>query len=89
MYRIKYDYNVGDGDSKVYKAVCDAKPYGDFIIEKKECVGHVQKRMGIRLRNLKTSYCHSKKLSDAGSIEYYGNANREHSDSHDKMSKAI
>ena len=36
IYGIKYDYYVEDGDSKVYKAVCDAKPYGeDFIIEKK------------------------------------------------------
>ena len=36
MYGIKYDYYVGDSDSKVYKAVCFAEPYGeDFIIEKK------------------------------------------------------
>ena len=35
------------------------------------------------------SLSHSKKLSDAGSIQYYGNAIKEHSDSHDKMSKAI
>ena len=104
MYGIKYDYYVGDGDSKVYKSVCDAKSYGEnFTIEKKECVGHVQKRMGTRLRNLKASYS-GKKLSDGGSIggrgrltgqvidlltRYYGNAIREHSDSHDKMSKAI
>ena len=36
IYGIKYDYYVGDVNSKVYKAVCYAKPYGeDFIIEKK------------------------------------------------------
>ncbi|GFV60306.1 hypothetical protein TNCV_3469421 [Trichonephila clavipes] len=30
------------------------KPYGDSVpIEKAECVGHVQKRMGSRLRKLK------------------------------------
>ena len=36
MYEIGYDYYIGDDDLKVYKAVCDAKPYGeDFTIEKK------------------------------------------------------
>ena len=57
--------------------------------------------MGTRLRNLKASYS-GKKLSDGRSIgglltgqvidlftRYYGNAIREHSDSHDKISKAI
>ena len=29
--------------------------YGDVVIEKKECVGHVQKRLGTQLRNLKKS----------------------------------
>lgn len=37
-----------------YKSVGDAQPYGpDIVINKLECVGHVQKRMGTRLRNLK------------------------------------
>ena len=59
--------------------------------------------MGTCSRNLKASYS-GKKLSDGGSIEgrgrligqvihlltrYYGNAIREYSDSHDKMSTAI
>ncbi|KYN27481.1 hypothetical protein ALC57_03136, partial [Trachymyrmex cornetzi] len=44
---------IGDGDSKTFAGVKNAKPYGeDFEIYKKECVGHVQKRMGSRLRNL-------------------------------------
>lgn len=34
--------------------VIKEKPYGDtVIIEKLECIGHVQKRMGSRLRTLK------------------------------------
>lgn len=57
IHGVKYQNYIGDGDSKVYKAICDAKPYGDnYIIKKKECVGHVQKRMGTRLRNLKSSF---------------------------------
>lgn len=43
---------VGDGDSKTYSGLLQAKPYGETSIIKKECIGHVQKRMGSRLRNL-------------------------------------
>ncbi|GFS66943.1 uncharacterized protein TNCV_4561921 [Trichonephila clavipes] len=47
---------------------CGEKPYGDNIeIEKIECVGHVQKRMGSRLRKLKSSLG-KKKLSDGKTI---------------------
>lgn len=50
---VKYKNYIGDGDSKVYSNVCDAKPYGEnYVVNKKECVGHVQKRMGKRLRDL-------------------------------------
>lgn len=50
---VKYRNYIGDGDSKTYSGVIDANPYGeDFLINKKECVGHVQKRMGTRLRDL-------------------------------------
>jgi len=54
---VKYVNYVGDGDSKTYGGVVNAQPYGEeFLINKKECIGHVQKRMGTRLRNLvKTS----------------------------------
>ena len=51
--QVKYRNYIGDGDSKTYSAVVASKPYGEnFIINKKECVGHVQKRMGTRLREL-------------------------------------
>ncbi|GFW50761.1 uncharacterized protein TNCV_3590431 [Trichonephila clavipes] len=44
------------------------KPYGDdHLIQKIECVGHVQKRMGTRLRRLKLVYS-KKKLSDGKTI---------------------
>lgn len=50
---VKYKYYMGDGDSKGFQSVVNSKPYGDFTIEKLECVGHVQKRMGGRLRKLR------------------------------------
>lgn len=51
---VMYTEYLGDGDINAYKSVCDAQPYGpDIVINKLECVGHVQKRMGTRLRNLK------------------------------------
>ncbi|XP_044592130.1 uncharacterized protein LOC123270228 [Cotesia glomerata] len=52
-YGAKISNYIGDGDSKTYGNLVKAKPYGEnFIIHKKECVGHVQKRMGKRLRDL-------------------------------------
>lgn len=53
LYNVRYAHYIGDGDSKTYKGIVDNKPYGDFVVTKKECIGHVQKRMGTRLRNLK------------------------------------
>lgn len=54
---VRFRNYIGDGDSKTYSGVVNSKPYGDdFTINKKECIGHVQKRMGKRLRDLvKTS----------------------------------
>lgn len=52
-YGLRYVNYIGDGDSKTYSGILKAKPYGeDFVVNKKECVGHVQKRMGTRLRDL-------------------------------------
>ncbi|GFT76916.1 uncharacterized protein TNCV_3597751 [Trichonephila clavipes] len=44
---------TGDGDTKTFNALSENKPYGDdYLIQKIECVGYVQKRMGTRLRKL-------------------------------------
>ena len=90
MNRLRYTSYIGDGDSKGYQCVCDARPYGEKKIEKEECVGHVQKRLGRSLINLKQR-CGSRPLSDgkpiggrgrltAGKIDslqnYYGDAIR-------------
>lgn len=53
-YGVKYTNYIGDGDSKTYSGIIKSKPYDDdVIINKKECVGHIQKRMGSRLRECK------------------------------------
>ncbi|GFT53314.1 hypothetical protein TNCV_4234041 [Trichonephila clavipes] len=51
-----------------FRLLLKKKPYGDSVpIEKIECVGHVQKRMGSGLRKLKALWG-EKKLSDGKTI---------------------
>ena len=50
---------MSDGDSKTYLNLCDKEPYGKNVaIIKHECVGHVQKRMGKALRDVKKKPVH-------------------------------
>lgn len=49
---VKYTNYLGDRDTKGFMKVVEARPYGDTEIEKLECIGHIQKRMGTRLRRL-------------------------------------
>ena len=51
--KLRYVRYIGDGDSSSYPAILAANPYSGQTVKKGECVGHVQKRMGTRLRNLK------------------------------------
>lgn len=44
---------VSDGDSKAFNAV--ENTYNECKVEKLDCVGHVQKRMGKQLMNLKST----------------------------------
>ena len=48
---LRYVKFLGNGDSKSFPAVEDI--YEGIKVEKLECIGHVQKRVGNRLRNLK------------------------------------
>lgn len=49
---LRYIHYYGDGDSKSYSTVKDV--YGpEHEVEKFECIGHVQKRVGCRLRKAK------------------------------------
>lgn len=47
-----------------FRCVLEAKPNGENVaIIKRECVGHVQKRLGLRIRKLK-AMMKVKKLND-------------------------
>lgn len=54
-YGLRYTQVISDGDTKTISHLNDVvKPYGeDVTIIKHECVGHVQKRVGTRLRDAK------------------------------------
>ncbi|GFU73336.1 uncharacterized protein TNCV_4731531 [Trichonephila clavipes] len=96
----KYIKYIGDEDTKTFPELQRTAPYS---IEKVECVGHIQKRMGSRQRKLKTMN-RGKKLSDGKSISgknrltdkfidtittYYGNAIRQNNSSVSDMRQAI
>lgn len=73
-YSLRYAHYIGDGDSSSYGKVVESKPYNDEMIPVKwECLGHVQKRMGTRLRdyrkdNKKQVLSDGKKLSGKGRL---------------------
>lgn len=51
---VRYTRYLRNGDSKGHQTVNEAKPHEDHIqIDKLECIGNLQKRMGTRLRKLK------------------------------------
>ena len=57
--KLKYTIFGGDGDSASFGSVKDTSSdmYGDtYIVQKGECVGHIQKRMCIALRELKRKH---------------------------------
>ncbi|GFX96895.1 uncharacterized protein TNCV_1996271 [Trichonephila clavipes] len=98
-----YTQYLGDGDSKGFLTIKEAKVYGDTEVEKLECVGHVQKRMGRRLRNI-LKMSKGIKLSDGKNISgrgrltlkevdsfqhYYGLAIRKNLSSVEDMKRAI
>jgi len=94
MYGVKYSNYIGDGDSKTFKAILDLNPYDDLKVKKSECVGHVEKRMGSRLRNLKKK----EKLGGKGKLTdnlikklttYYGLAIRRNPDNVEEMEKSV
>ena len=53
LYNLRYTSFIGDGDTNNFKNVFVSKPYGDVTVQKLQCVGPAQKRMGKRLRGLK------------------------------------
>ncbi|XP_032681250.1 uncharacterized protein LOC116848839 [Odontomachus brunneus] len=97
-YQVKYKRYVGDGDSKTFKSISETMIYGEnFIVETKEYVEHVKKRMGARLRNTKEKNKDiggegAGKLTDKIISElstYYGLAIRRNPESVEEMKNAI
>ncbi|GBN67941.1 hypothetical protein AVEN_22629-1 [Araneus ventricosus] len=90
---LQYTEYYGDGDSKAFLKVKDI--YGEDTVTKLECIGHVQKRVGSRLRKLK------KKTKGLGGKckftdkfidklqNYYGIAIRSNAGSIEKMQSAV
>ena len=54
--QLRYVEFLGDGDTKSHRVVVVADPYPGAVVKKLECIGHVHKRVGSRLRKLKASY---------------------------------
>ncbi|GFY23006.1 uncharacterized protein TNCV_2182671 [Trichonephila clavipes] len=101
---VKYANYLRDGDFKAFNTVSEGKIYrNDFEVKKLECIAHVQKRMGGRLRALRKSM-KSRKLSDGKGIsgrgrltdneisklqQFYGLAIRRNMNSVSDMFKAV
>ena len=90
---LRYTEFFGDGDSKGFPTI--EKIYDDVTVVKRECIGHVQKRVGTRLRRLKKSV---KGLGGKGKLtdsmidklqNYYGIALRSNVGNLENMKKAI
>ncbi|XP_044588451.1 uncharacterized protein LOC123267711 isoform X2 [Cotesia glomerata] len=95
---VKYVKYIGDGDSKTFKRILNIDPYkSNPVVIKKECVGHVQKRMGSRLRKAKKENSGiggkgAGKLTDKVITQlsaYYGLAIRRHPESVEDMKREI
>jgi len=93
LHFVKYAHYVGDKDSKTFRDLLDAQPYENFTVSKKECIDHIQKRMGTHLRNLKKNITGlEEKLTDELIDEleiYYGLAIRRNPNSIEKMRNDI
>ncbi|GFW25651.1 uncharacterized protein TNCV_1309121 [Trichonephila clavipes] len=104
LHNARYITYLGDGDCKAFDAVKKKNIYGnEYPIEKLECIGHVMKRMGKRLRRLKAQL-KGQILSDGKCLSgknrlteheidnlqsYYGSAIRRNHSSVQNMRQAI
>ncbi|GFX75013.1 uncharacterized protein TNCV_1845851 [Trichonephila clavipes] len=90
---LQYTEYYGDSDSKGFLQVKDI--YGENSVTKLECIGHIQKRVGSRLRKLKKN---TKGLGGKGKLtdkfidklqNYYGIAVRSNVGCLEKMQSAV
>ncbi|KAG0437931.1 hypothetical protein HPB47_017219 [Ixodes persulcatus] len=88
-HNLCYTTVLSDGDSHTFLALQEAQVYGFIAVNKKDCVNHVQKRMGTALRTLITK---QKKLT-ADLITkwsaYYGWALKSHKGDVEAMQRAV
>ena len=54
--KLRYLFYLDDDDSKAFLEVVKNNSYPGLTIKKQECVGHVQKRMGTRVRAIRVSF---------------------------------
>ena len=94
-HKLQYTEYFGDGDSKAFGEVENTYEAKGVTVVKKECVGHVQKRVGTALRKLKKE---TKGLGGKGKLtnamidrlqNYYGIAVRSNIGNKENMKKAI
>ena len=52
-YNLRYTQYLGDGDTKSFLEVVKSNPYNGTDVNKLECIGHIQKRVGSRLLKLR------------------------------------
>ncbi|GFU82588.1 uncharacterized protein TNCV_3952881 [Trichonephila clavipes] len=104
LHNARYITYLGDGDCKAFDAVKKKNIYGnEYPFEKLECIGHVMKLMGTRLRRLKAQL-KGQILSDGKCLSgknrlteheidnlqsYYGSAIRRNHSSVQNMRQAI
>lgn len=65
---LHYTTILSYGDSRTYLALQEEKPYGFVGIDKVECVNHVQKHLGMALRNIISKSKDSGRLSGKGQL---------------------
>ena len=92
---LHYTKYFGDGDSKSYQRVKNTYKDSGKIVDKFECIGHVQKRVGAALRKLRKD---NKDVRGKGKLtdkmidrlqNYYGIAIRSNANNLEGMKKAI
>ncbi|XP_029177754.1 uncharacterized protein LOC114945652 [Nylanderia fulva] len=95
LHQVKYVNYIGDGDSKTFKGLLESQQVENSSVKKKECIDHVQKRMGTRLCKLKNAM---KGLGEKGKLTaklidelsvYFGLAIRRNHNSIENMRREI
>lgn len=72
LHHFCYTTFVDDGDSSTYNAVCNQNsgcdPYDNVTVVREECLNHVSKHLGSRLRKMKNKVAtYKQKLASRGS----------------------